>query len=232
MIALEALADVQAHHDAELRHRLEERVPVVEVVVAREAHEVRQLGHRDRAAALRRDPTHLGDHGRRVPHRCDSERDEPSGIRRRPLVDVPVVVGTDDNRREVLVGCVLQRAPVEPDERREAHRCEHAIDVHVADAVVDVVGAGAHLREGHRIETPVLLRPPDHRVQCDRAGDVALELPLLHAGFGDDDPRGLVGVLRRHVTLEHVGGLDHMVVDADQDHVLKLQGGSPDLSIL
>ena len=92
---------------------------------------------------------------------------------------------------------------------------------------MDVVGTRAHLRKGHRIETPILLRPTNHCVQRDRAGDVALELPLLHASVGDDDPRGLVGVFRGHVPIEHVGRLDHMVVDADQNHVVKLHREFP-----
>ena len=33
--------------------------------------------------------------------------------------------------------------------------------------------------------------------------------------------------LRRHVALEHVAGLDHVVVDADQDHVFDVHNGSP-----
>ena len=59
----------------------------------------------------------------------------------------------------------------EPGERREAHRREDAVAVHVADALVDVVRAGAHLGEADRVEAPLLLGPLDHRVQAHRAGD-------------------------------------------------------------
>ena len=42
-----------------------------------------------------------------------------------------------------------------------------------------------------------------------------------------DAPRRLVFPPGRHVMIEHVAGLDHVVVDADQDHVCGIHDGLP-----
>src|SRR5258705_7566678 len=58
----ESRADVQAHHHVLFRQRPEHRAPVLAVVVAREHLEVREFGHRDRAAALGGDSPNFGAH--------------------------------------------------------------------------------------------------------------------------------------------------------------------------
>ena len=61
-----------------------------------------------------------------------------------------------------------------------------------------------------------------------RRGLLALELPLVDAGVVVADDLGdLVLPLVRDVVLVHVGRLDHVVVDAHQDHVVHLHAASP-----
>ena len=149
----------------------------------------------------------------------------PSGMKRpgyarAPLVDVPVVVGLEHDQRQLLVAGLGERAGVEAGHRGEAHRREHAVDVHVAHALVHVEAAGPQLGERARVEAPLLARPADGRRHAERRrGALALEHPLVDALRVADDLRHLVEPLGRDVVLVHVGWLDHVVVDADQDHV-------------
>ena len=85
---------------------------------------------------------------------------------------------------------------------------------------MDVVDAGAHLGEAGGVAAPLLRGPGDDGVEAAHAGRPAPVDPLLDAVVADDHVRRLVGLLRRHVPLEHVGRLDDVVVDADQDHVV------------
>ena len=123
---------------------------------------------------------------------------------------------------------VLEEAAGEPGERREAHRRQDAVAVHVAHALVDVVGARPHLGEVDGVEAPLLLRPADHRVQAHRAGHLVLEQPLLDRRRRPSRSCGAWSlVLGRHVAVEHVGRLDDVVVDAHQDHVFGVHGFPP-----
>ena len=121
---------------------------------------------------------------------------------------------------------LAEHAGREPGEGREAHRRQHAVAVHVAHALVDVVRAGRISANPSRVEAPLLLGPADDRVQAHRADLLALEHPLLDAVVAHHDVGHPVGVLGRHVALEHVGRFDDVVVDADQDQVVELHGSS------
>ncbi len=87
---------------------------------------------------------------------------------------------------------------------------------------------GRSSRERAGVEAPLLTRPPDGGGHAEgRRGGLALERPLVDALRVADDLRRLVEPLRRQVVLVHVRRLDHVVVDADQDHVVHLHGGRP-----
>jgi hypothetical protein len=112
-------------------------------------------------------------------------------------------------------------------ERREAHRAEHAVRVHVLDAVVHVVTTRAHLLERRRVHRVLLGRPTGHRVEPDVRQFHALERPHVDAGVLAHELRRRVLVLRREVPLEDVGRFDDVVVDAHQDQVLDTHGRFP-----
>ena len=90
---------------------------------------------------------------------------------------------------------------------------------------MDVEAARAQLGVGARVEAPLLPGPPDGgRHPERRGGRLALEHPLVHALVVADHLGGLVAPLGRDVVLVHVRRLDHVVVDADQDHVFHAHG--------
>ena len=162
-----------------------------------------------------------------VPHRDDAERDEPVRVAAGPLVDGPVVVAPERDERELLVARLGEGAGVEPGHRREVHRAEHPVGVHVAHPLVHVEAARPQLGVAARVEAPLLSRPADSGGHTERGGrPLALEHPLVHATVVADDLRDLVLPLRGDVVLVHVGRLDHVVVDAHQDHVVHLHGVS------
>ena len=182
---------------------------------------MRQFRHGHGAAALGGDPADLGAHRLGVPRRQHRDRDEAVRVAARPLVDVPVVVGRHHHQRDVLAVHV-EVAGGETGERREAHRREDAVAVHVADALVHVVHAGPHLGEAGGVAAPLLGRPGHHRVEPADALRPALIHPLVDALVVGDDDRRLVLVLGRHVVEEHVGWFHDVVVDAHQDQVVGL----------
>src|SRR5581483_12254248 len=75
------------------------------------------------------------------------------------------------------------------DHRREVERGPHAVDVHVADAGLEVVTTRAHLLEPERFDLHRLGPAPGDRVLTDLVVTLTLELPDLVALVGLDDPR-------------------------------------------
>ena len=75
-----------------------------------------------------------------------------------------------------------ERAGVEAGHRREVHRREHAVGVHVAHPLVHVEAAGPQLGVRAGVEAPLLLRPADGGGHAERRGGrLALEHPLVDA---------------------------------------------------
>ena len=142
-------------------------------VVARPAELLGVLRERDGVAALLRHAAHLVGHELRVPDGRDRQRDEAAGVRAAPLVDVPVVVGPHHRQGDVLVLGAAEQLAAELREAREAHRAEHAVGVHVGDALVDVLAALAHLGEGRRLDAVLLGRLAGDGVEPDVREDRA-----------------------------------------------------------
>jgi len=73
-----------------------------------------------------------------------------------PLLDVPVVPGPERGQAEIGVGALGEdRAREAGDERREAERREHAVEIHVGDAGLDVVATAPHLVEARGLHAPL-----------------------------------------------------------------------------
>ncbi len=92
--------------------------------------------------------------------------------------------------------------------------------VEVSNPLVLVVAARPHLGHVGGVHAPLLLGPADDRIEAHVAGDRLLEDPAVDAVVTGHELRGLVLVAVGHVALEHVGGLDHVVVHTDENHVL------------
>ena len=211
------------HRDrAEVVARLERVVPLRAVEVG--GTETVGLGvERHRVAALLGDPCDLTGHPLVAEREAaEGERDEPTGVHAAPLVDVPVVVGPDHHLDELGVLVLHEELPAQARPRREVERCKHAVDVHVADALVHVEGAGAHLVEAGGVGAPALTRPTLHRVEAEGGELLALDEPGVGAVLTADDPGHPRLELRGHVVGEVVGErrrLDDVVIDADEDEV-------------
>ena len=131
-----------------------------------------------------------------------------------------------ERERDVLVFELAEEPAREAGERREVERAEQAVGRHVEHALFHVVGALAQLVEAGRVHAVFLGRPARHRVEPD-VGDVDVEeLPRVGAVGAVLDPGRDVLVLRGEVLLEHVGRLDDVIVDADQDEVFGAHGRS------
>ena len=159
-----------------------------------------------------------------------------SGIMRagregRPLLDHPVVPRAHARQREIgIVGELLEPLTGEPgEERREAERRVHAVQVHVGDAGADVPRAAAHLVEAGRLEAVLGDGPAHDRVEPDVGHLLALEHPRLAAVGALDDARRAFGERGGETAGEGVGRLDDVVVDRDDREVpfRRLRLGQP-----
>ena len=85
-----------------------------------------------------------------------------------------------------------------------------------------VVATGPNLVEAGGIRTPVLGRPPLHRVEPEARDLLAFDQPRVGAVFATDHTRDAVLVLGDDMLGEEVAhgrGLDDVVVDTDEDEV-------------
>ena len=217
-------AHVQAHHGLGLRAGGEERIPVAGVQRG-EPEPLGELGEGHRVEAARGVGADLGRAFLGVEQPRELQRDDAPRVRARPHVELPVVGRAHDRTGELRIAhpelVALTREPGE--RRREAQRRVHAVEVHVVDAGVDVVGPPSHLVEPGRVERPLVQRLAHHRVESDLEVLLAVVEPVLGGAvvLGHHTRRG-VGELRRYPTLEHVRRLHEMVVDRDQGDVTRL----------
>ncbi len=144
-----------------------------------------------------------------------------------PLIDVPVVVGTDDTERQFLVVPGREHASREPGERGEVERRQHTTCVHVQHPLVDVPTASADLVEGRGLDAVLVLGSACNGIQADIGDHLAVEHPHVVACVGVLYRRNAIAKPQRHVLIEHVRRLDEMIVDADEDHVLDVHGVPP-----
>ena len=115
----------------------------------------------------------------------------------------------------------VKSCPQNCGKRREAHRTQQAVGVHVLDAIVDVVATGPHVVERLRIHRVLLGRTARDRIQPDVRQLLVLERPHIDATLLADELRRARRVLVGESTLEEVGRLHHMVIDADENEVFQ-----------
>ena len=160
-----------------------------------------------------------------IPDRGHGERDEPTRVRAAPFVDVPVVVRLRQGERRLLVVEGGEQPAGEPGQRWEVERAEHPVGVHVEDALLDVEAPFPDLVEAGRVDPVLLGRTSRDRVEADVRHLEFEELPHVGAVVLVDDLGREIPVLGGEMALEQVGRLDHVVVDADDDHVLGAHRG-------
>ena len=165
------------------------------------------------------DAVHLVGHELRVPDRRDRQRDEPARVRAAPLVDVPVVVRAQHVQPHVEVLRPREQLAAELHEAREAHRPEHAVAVHVVDALVDVPAALADLVERGGLDAVLLGGLAGDGVQPDVRDLGILVDPYVGAVVAVHELRRELLPLLGQVCVEQRRRLDHVVVDADEDEV-------------
>jgi len=132
-----------------------------------------------------------------------------------PLVEDEVVVGADAQLRKVLVLGGVKRAAGEAAEIWEAQLGPRALDVHVLDAVLDVVAAGKHVVIAARVHPEVARVLARHGVEGKVAGLLALVEPGVVAVGQLHDARSHLRVLGGHPVQPHARVLDDVVVDRD-----------------
>ncbi len=209
-------ADVHAAHHLEVGCGGHHRVPVaVGVVDRREPERRRVLGEGEGGGALGGAALHLLGGQRRVPHRDEDQGDVTARRRGAPLLDHPVVVGLQAHEAEVPVARLHEELPAEARDRREAQRSEDPGAVHVLDARLRVVTAGAHLGVGHRLGAELLLLLAGHGAEPRARVALAVVDPELHVALDHLVGRP-VAVLRRHAVDPEVRWLQDVVVHRDE----------------
>ncbi len=215
--------EVTGQHGVVLHTGREQRLPVARV----DRGHVERLGvlrERHCVAALLREALDLLRRPLDVVEGQHATRDEAVGVGTAPLVDVPVVVGLDHDLVDVGVRPLVQHLARKAGPVGEVQAGELTTGVHVTDALVHVVAAGPHLVVAAGIDVEVLRVLPGNRVEAQVAAlQVAvpplLDAPLVGAHLGCE-----LLVFRRDMVVEHVGRLGDVVIDADQNDVVRVHG--------
>ena len=208
---------MQADDRLGLVARLDDRIPVGPIEDRRQPDHMRPFGQGNRGEPTGRVAADLGGRHLRIGEERDAARNDAIWVWGLPLLVDPVVPGRNARLAQLGVGGVVEEAAAEArDLRREVERGPHAVDVHVADAGLDVKAARPHLVEPERLELHSVGPATRHGVHADLGEGLAVEGPHLMPGFGLDDARRHVGELRRKAALERVGWLNDMVIHRDQ----------------
>ena len=170
----------------------------------------------------------LGRHQVDVPDGHDRQRDEAAGVRAAPLVDVPVVVALEQRVAEVACrACALNNWPQKPgiDGKHSEpstpftfmSRTRSWMSYAPLRISSNAVGSKPYSSGGR----PATALSPT-------LGIVVPSYSHTSASVVDvDHPRRVLEVCLRHVALPHVGRLDDVVVDADEDQVVHVHGVAP-----
>ena len=140
---------------------------------------------------------------------------------------MPVVVGLDHHQVDVAVRTLVEDLAGEAGEVGEVQAGQLAAGVHVADSLIDVEAARAHLVVAGCVDVVHLAGFSCDGVQAHvPPADLAV-VPLLDTVGLDDHPGGAVFVFRGDVRVEHVRRLGDMVVHADQDQIVLVHAALP-----
>src|SRR6202012_455325 len=181
---------------------------------------VRRLDEGNGFRAPGRSALDFGDRGPNVPERNHHQRDLTFGSVAAPFVKDEVVVCADAELREVLVLGLMKCAAGEPAEVREAQLRPHALDIHVLDAVGDVVTPGQHVVVAARVHPEVAWMLARNGIEGKVARLTAFIKPGVVAVGQLDDSRRHVGVLSGYAVEPNPGVLDDMVIYRDDSYVV------------
>ena len=223
MGGLGSRSDMAVDHHLRVRQRLPHRFPIV-VVQAVQADQRRVVREADGMDPQNRHPPDLSQRLGHVPQGQDDHGNEAPWRAGAPVEHMPVIIGPDGGQGDRPIRCFQKDAAGESREGREVDRRQHAIDVHVVDAGLGVVGPFAHLGIGARLHAIFAARTADHGIEADRGIALAFPYPAILAVHHLDARRTILQPLRE-VAKEGVGRLDHMVVHADQDHIVQAKIG-------
>ena len=139
-----------------------------------------------------------------------------------PLLIEPVVPSTNTSSPYFFVLRIGKDPTTETSNlRREIHLRPDSGKVHVVQARVDVITAGAHLLETEGLELHSFRTSTGDRIHADLGEDLTLELPDLVAFRRLDQLRAVVPHIRGQIGLEEMRRLDDVIVHGD-DRVLLL----------
>lgn len=192
---------MHAHNGSFFLTRTPERIPVI-LVNARQTQVVRIGSESNCVAALLRYSANLFGCQYRIPENRNGQRNEPAWVGTSPLVDMPVVVGADHGGGLITIAVFQEECTGKTDERGEAHRTQHAVDIHVLDTRVDVVDARSHFLPTHGVHAPLGLRSAHNRLYSGVQHDGVPVHPRHCPVFASDEAGCRIGVLLRKPTFK------------------------------
>jgi hypothetical protein len=90
---------------------------------------------------------------------------------------------------------------------------------------MDIEAAAPHLIEPCRLVAVLFRWAPGDSIETDVRSKLPFVFPHVVAVLALHDPRRLRLVLRRQVPLKHVGRLNDVVIDADENHFVYVHKG-------
>ena len=210
---------MQVQHGLRFGTRPDDRLPV-RIEDGRQALLVGLFGHRHRREAALGVATDLLSSDLRIREEGDAEGHDAIRVGAMPLLEEPVVPCTRAGEAELGVVELREEGAAEArDPGREIHRRPHAVDVHVLDAVLDLVAARSHLIEARRLDPVVFLGSPGDRHEAHLEVRRVVDRPDFVAFLGFDHARRASFEFLGHAPHEGVRRLHQVIVDGE-DRVL------------
>ena len=132
---------------------------------------------------------------------------------------MPVVVGPEHSEGKFLVLRPGEILPTELGIRREIHRGQNTIGVHVTDPLVNVEASRSHFAEPGGFDAVFVGRASGNRIEPDVRRLLTLKNPCLGAVVLGDHRWRPMTVRRRDVIIEHVRRLYDVVINRNQDQI-------------
>ncbi len=209
-------------HGVGIHACLDDWIPVIAIPETRKIHRVWAFRKSYGDEAPLGVSVDLGDGEFRIGEIRDATRDDPSGMRRVPLLEEPIVPSAHACKPDFSVFGRREYTTTEScDLGGEIHLRPDPPEIHIRHPRVRVVATPSHLLETKRLELHRFGSPARDRVHSDLRIDGSFKLPDLVTIRCFDQLRTGVPERSRQIALEDVRRFDDVIINGD-DRVFHL----------
>ena len=134
-------------------------------------------------AALLHHALNFSHTGHIVPKRKNRQRYHSARVFSRPLVNMPIIVGTHHAHGVFLVFGVNEKATVKANKRTKTHTAQNAVSIHIVNALIYIVSSFADLTQRGWLTSVFRLGPANYGVKANINDFTPFKHPKIDTGF-------------------------------------------------